>query len=205
MTPPVDPEAPPRDGRKQREDARERILRTAYALFCRHGLQAVGVDRIVAEAGVAKMTLYRHFHSKDELVLAALELREQLWSLGWLQPEVERRGRTPEARLLAILRVFDDWFRREDYEGCLFINTLLESHDPTGTIGEACAMRMARVRSFVARLADEAGIRDPDGFARQWQILMFGATIAAAAGDTRAAQRTHEIAKHLLEGARRTS
>src|SRR5258708_39908153 len=84
------------------ENARERILLTAYDLFARHGIRAVGVDRIVAESGVAKTTLYRHFASKDDLVVAAVELREELWSRDWLQHEVERRGGPASARLLAI-------------------------------------------------------------------------------------------------------
>src|SRR5207245_6427395 len=69
--------------------ARERVLQTAYDLFCRHGVQAIGVDRIVAEAGVAKMTLYKHFRSKQELIVAALDLLEELWMQAWLERGTE--------------------------------------------------------------------------------------------------------------------
>src|SRR5712691_6433727 len=79
--------------------ARERLLRVAYDLFCRHGVQATGIDRIVADAGVAKMTLYKHFRSKEELIVAALDLREDLWTYGWLEREIERRADTPTERL----------------------------------------------------------------------------------------------------------
>src|SRR3954469_18658607 len=106
--------------------ARERILETAYELFSRHGIQAVGVDRIVAEAGVAKMSLYRNFGSKDELVLAFLRAREERWTRGWLQAEAQSRGETPAERLLAIFDVFGEWFARTDFEGCSFVNVLLE-------------------------------------------------------------------------------
>src|ERR1700704_5403625 len=98
------------------ETARERILFTAYDLFARNGIRAVGVDRIVAESGVAKTTLYRHFASKDDLVVAVLELREKVWSRDWLQHEVEKRGGPATARLLTIFDVFGEWFRRADYE-----------------------------------------------------------------------------------------
>jgi AcrR family transcriptional regulator len=179
---------------------RERILSTAYDLFCREGVNAVGIDRIVADAGVAKMSLYRHFHSKDELVLEVLERREQRWTRGWLEREVEQRARTPEAKLLAVFDVFGEWFRHEDYEGCLFINSLLETHDRAGLIGSASVKRLATVRSLVRRWSEEAGIRNPDGFARQWQILMCGSIVAAASGDTQAARRTRDIATHLLHG-----
>src|SRR6187402_3319099 len=101
---------------------RERILDTAYELFSRHGTRAVGVDRIIEEAGTAKMTLYRNFASKDDLIMAFLERREELWTRGWLQAEVQRRATEPRERLLAIFDVFGDWFALPDFEGCSFIN-----------------------------------------------------------------------------------
>ena len=73
-------------------DGRDRILDTAYELFSQHGTRAVGVDRIIAEAGTAKMTLYRNFASKDELIVAFLAAREERWTRGWLQAEVDRRA-----------------------------------------------------------------------------------------------------------------
>jgi AcrR family transcriptional regulator len=182
-----------------RDDPRERIIATAYRLFCHRGVQATGVDRIVAEAGVAKMTLYRHFRSKDELVIAVLERREELWSRDWLEREVERRADTPSERLLAIFDAFDDWFRQSDYESCLFISTLLEYHDATSPVGAASAMHLANVRAFVRRLADEAGARDPDGFAREWQTLMSGSIVLATQGDLESARHARKVAALLLE------
>jgi AcrR family transcriptional regulator len=179
-------------------DARERILRTAYELFSRYGVQAIGIDRIVAEAAVAKMTLYRHFRSKEELVVATLELHEKLWTRGWLEREVERR-RKPEARLLALFDAFDDWFRQDDYEGCLFTNYLLEIRDPRTPIGAASIGKRANIRAFIRGLAEEAGVRDPDSIARQWQILMTGSVVAAIEGDIDAARRARAVGSLLLE------
>jgi AcrR family transcriptional regulator len=179
-------------------DPRDRILRTAYDLFNRHGVHAVGVDRIIAEAGVAKMTLYRHFRSKDELVVATLELHEELWTRQWLEPTVKRR-RKPRARLLALFDAFDDWFRQDDYEGCLFTNYLLEIRDPRTPIGAASIGKRANIRAFIRGLAEEAGVRDPDGFARQWQMLMTGSIIAAIEGDVDAARRARTFGSLLLE------
>src|SRR5258708_12092073 len=79
--------------------ARERIDRTAYELFSRHGIPAVGVDTISARSGVAKMTLYKHYPSKEELALAFLRPREELWTRSWLQRPVERRPRPPAEHL----------------------------------------------------------------------------------------------------------
>ena len=181
-------------------EPRERLLQTAYDLFTHSGVPTVGVDRIVAEAGVAKMTLYRHFRSKDELVVAALERREQVWTNDWLIREVERREATPKGRLLAMFDLFDEWFRREDYEGCFFTNSLIESHDRLSRIADESVRRLENVRAFVKGLAQEMGMADAEGFSRVWQLLMLGAITAAVRGDREAALRAKEIGLALLEG-----
>ncbi|MBA3400608.1 MAG: TetR/AcrR family transcriptional regulator [Actinobacteria bacterium] len=183
-------------------DARERILETAYELFSRNGIRAVGVDRVIAESGVAKMTLYRHFGSKDELVLEFLRRREQRWTQEWLQAEVERRTDDPAERLLAIFDVFDAWFRTEDFEGCAFINVLLEVADRTSSVREATIVHLATIRSFLQGLASDAGVADPEDFARSWHILMKGSIVAAGEGDHEAARRAQAIGKLLLADAR---
>ena len=109
--------------------ARERILDSAYELFAKNGIQAVGIEAVLAHSGVARQTLYRHFDSKQDLVLAFLERREEVWTKEWLQAEVERRETEPAARLLVIFDVFDEWFQVPDFEGCTFINVMLEHPD----------------------------------------------------------------------------
>jgi AcrR family transcriptional regulator len=183
---------------KTRVSARERILEAAYDLFSRHGVRAVGIDAIVEQSGVARMTLYRHFSSKDALVLAFLELREERWTRDWLQHEVEQRAADPDERLLAIFDVFDTWFQRDDFEGCSFINVLLEISEPAHPLHRASTDHLASIRDFVERLAEAAGIVDPDGFARQWHILMKGSIVAAGEGDHEAARRAKDIGALLL-------
>jgi AcrR family transcriptional regulator len=179
-------------------DGRDRILDTAYTLFSAHGTRAVGVDRIIAEAGTAKMTLYRNFASKDDLIVAFLAEREERWTRGWLQAEVERRARTPRERLLAIFDVFGEWFARPDFEGCSFINVLLESPDRDDPGHVASVHHLSVIRELVAGLAAEAGVDDAAGFAHQWHILMKGSIVAAAEGDASAAARAKELGELLL-------
>jgi AcrR family transcriptional regulator len=188
-----------RESQSQTTGARERLVLAAYDLFCRFGVQSVGIDRIIDEAGVAKTTLYRHFRSKDELVLAVLDLREQLWTREWLEESVRRRARTPEKQLLAIFDLFHEWFQLDDYEGCLFMNTVLETHDPESVVRIDSTTRLANVHSFLQGLAEEAGIRRADDFARHWQLLLLGSISAASNGDRQAAHRARTMASLFLE------
>ena len=181
--------------------ARERIDHAAYELFSRHGVRAVGVDAVIARSGVAKKTLYFHYPSKEKLALAFLQRREELWTRAWLQEGVNRRARRPADRLLALFDIFDKWFHRSDYEGCAFIRVLFEHNDPKHPIRKSTEDHIRTVRDFVRQLAEEAGVRDPDGFARQWQIVMMGSIIAAYAGDRDAARRAKKLGVLLLADA----
>ena len=180
----------------------ERLLETAYRLFTRFGLHAIGVDRIVADAGVAKMTLYRHFRSKGELALAVLDRREELWTERWLVAAIEERAGTAEERLLAIFDVFAEWFNRDDFEGCLFINSLVESHDPTSAVGEASAQKRETVRRYVEELARGVRVANAEDFSRKWHLLMEGAIVSAMSGDRASAQRAKDVAALLLASER---
>ena len=179
--------------------ARERILTTAYRLFTRRGIRAVGNDEVIAVSGVAKATLYRHFPSKNDLVLAVLQRREELWTLGLVEQQSRLRGETPEEQLLAIFDVFHDWFqKREDFDGCSFINVLLEL-GAAHPAGQASIQYLDNIRTMVRERAEAAGLVDVDNFARSWHILMKGSIIAAAEGDLQAAQRAQAMGRSLIE------
>jgi AcrR family transcriptional regulator len=179
--------------------ARERLLETAYDLFQRHTLNTVGVDRIVAEAEVAKTTLYRHFASKEELAVSVLRHHQDVWMTGWLEETIGERGGPAGTRLLALFDAFDDWFRLDEYEGCLFARALLETRDPANPVRNAAVNGLANIRGLIRRLAEEAGAADPEVFALQIQLLLLGATVAAVAGELDAAQHARDVARLLLE------
>jgi len=177
---------------------RQRISQAAYELFSRDGTQSVGIDAVIAHAGAAKMTLYRNFRSKDELILDFLRRREQLWTRDWLQAEAQKRGHTPQARLLAIFEVFGEWFADPDFDGCAFLTTMIEIKDPESPVRQASVQHLANIREFIKALAAEAGIADTDAFARQWHILMKGSIMAAHEGDLAAARRARGLGVLLL-------
>ena len=181
---------------------RERILSAAYRMFSQRGIRDVGVEELIAASGVAKATFYKHFRSKQDLVLAFLQRREQLWTWGTVEAGARARGGTADEQLLAIFDVFHDWFAREDFEACSFINVLLEmgAEHPAG---RASVHYLEHIRAVVAGLAGEAGLRDTQEFARSWHILMKGSIISAAEGDAGAAQRAKVMAGWLIEHHRR--
>jgi AcrR family transcriptional regulator len=180
-------------------DARARILEAAYELFTMRRLGAVGVDAIIARAGVAKMTFYRHFRSKEDLALAVIERHETLWTRGWFEAEVMRRASEPRERLLAIFDIFDEWFRRPDFEGCFFVNTLVEIPERGDPVREASNRQIAALREIICGLAAQAGIAKPDDFAHKWQMVLLGSIVAATEGITDAASRARDLGRLLLE------
>jgi AcrR family transcriptional regulator len=181
--------------------AKERILAAAYDLFSRHGIRAVGIDAIIEKSGVARMTLYRHFTCKEQLVLAFLDQRARFWAGGWLQAEIMRRAATPRERLLAIFDVFGEWFRVEGFEGCAFINVMLETTNRDDKVRRASVDHLGKLRELLAQLAGEAGIRDRDRFARKWHLLMKGAIVSAVEGDRDADAHAREIGALVLADA----
>ena len=189
----------PEAGGHEPAKARERILDAAYELFSKRGVRAVGTEEVLAEAEVAKSTLYRHFASKDDLVLAFLQRREQRWTRDFVEAEARSRGSTPRERLLAIFDVFDEWFHRDDFEGCSFINVLLETTGRDDPVRLASAAHLEYIRSVVRTLAEEAGIQDSDPFAHSWHILMKGSIVAAREGDELAGRRARAMAEDLLD------
>jgi AcrR family transcriptional regulator len=180
--------------------ARQRILDTAYELFSQNGIRSVGIDRIIDEAGVAKMTLYKHFPAKTDLALAFLDLREERWTRDWLQSEIDRLAASPRDRLLVPFDAFDEWFHRDDFEGCSFINTLLETHG-TEPLHQAAVTHLAIVKDVLEGYADEAGMSDPEEVALQLQTLMMGSIVSASRGDREAARRARGVAELILDNA----
>ncbi|MEQ8206812.1 MAG: TetR/AcrR family transcriptional regulator [Woeseia sp.] len=180
-------------------NVRTRILHAAYKLFSESGVGAVGVDAIVCESGCAKSSLYNNFESKEDLAIAFLNEREALWSKDWLEANVRRNAATPEDRLVAIFDVLDTWFQSASFEGCSFINVMLES--PKGSaVRQAAADHLANCRQMLADLARQARLVDPDNFSQVWHMLIKGSIVSAGEGNSSAAVDARRAATMLLSG-----
>ncbi len=178
--------------------ARQRILDTAFRLFYAHGVRGVGVDTVIAESGVAKATLYKHFPSKNDLVLAYLDRVDELWR-GQLEAAAEAAGPDPRARLVGMFDALATACRRDGYHGCAFINTAAESVPGTEIHARTVEHKDA-VRVWVQELAVAADARDPDGLARSLTLLLDGGLAAGVLdGDPRAAVAARGAARALVD------
>jgi AcrR family transcriptional regulator len=162
----------------QRGGPRERLLDAARHLFCLNGINATGVDAIVARAGTAKTTLYKIFGSKQQLVEAFLDREGQSWR-SWFFASVDALPGSPCDRLAGVFDVLQVWFAREDFAGCPFINAVGE-HDKSDDRLRALALRhKGVVDAYLEQIAHAAGISDASALIGDLGILMDGAIVAA--------------------------
>jgi AcrR family transcriptional regulator len=161
---------------------RERVLRAASKLFYAEGIRAVGVERIAAEASVSKMTLYRHFPTKDDLVVAVLEQRDRP-ALGMLVAAAEHAGDSPRDKLVAPFALLEPWFTGPGYRGCPFMNASLELADPGHPAAAVASRHKGATRDRFAVLAAAAGVPDPGALADQLAVLFDGAIAQAQMRD----------------------
>jgi AcrR family transcriptional regulator len=153
--------------------ARDRILEAAKRLFYRDGFRATGIDKIIAESGVAKMSLYRNFASKHDLITAFLDWRHEHW-MSWFVSAVESRYAN-KAELSILADALDEWFSAEDFRGCAFINSVAE----TGASEETHHVDMAishkdGVERYIAEFAGRLGLRDPGQVAEEAMLCLEG-------------------------------
>lgn len=156
---------------------RNRLIETALTLCYEHGFHALGVDRIAKAAGTTRATLYNHFESKDDLILAVVQKRDAWWQETFTQELDKRGGNDPIARLRSIAEVLRDWFASDGFHGCLFINTASEFpsiHDP---VHQAAKANVDAIRDIITQTAAEAGILEPDVFAQQVNMVIEGAIV----------------------------
>ncbi len=180
---------------------RDQLIDTALELFNRDGYRATGIDKILAESGVAKMTLYNHFGSKDELILAALERRDARWR-DWFRHAVERRAESPRGRLLAVFDALEEWFAQPDFQGCMFMRAASEYCDCDDPIHAVAAEHQRLLLAQLRDLAAAAGAKRPAKLAREILLLVMGAIVATQVnGPVDAGTAAKKAAEVLIEEA----
>lgn len=190
---------------KMLSSTRQRLIEAAEATFYGAGVHATGVDTLIRRAGVAKMSLYAHFGAKDDLVAAWLAERDVTWRQ-WLEGRVSVLARTPERRLLAVFDALGEWFSRDDFRGCAFVNCSAEFPDLAHPVRLAARAHKAAVRTFLRRLIEEANLPRPDRIANELMLLVEGAINCAVVEDDRTAARVaRSAAARLINSASWTS
>lgn len=182
-------------------DARTRIIETADRLFYAEGVKSVGIDRIIAEAEVAKMTLYNHFASKDDLILAVLEHREAEFDEAF-QSAIERRVKTGMDRLRAFFAALKEWFDSPGFRGCSFINASVELADPRHPAAKFAAQHKCRFRKMLETIVVESAGRKAAPLVGAISLLVEGAIVTAVIeGSSRPAVVARDAAMTLLKQA----
>jgi AcrR family transcriptional regulator len=183
---------------------RERLLAAAEALVYAGGIHATGVDAIVKQSGTARKSFYTHFESKDALVAAALERRDERW-MNWFIDGSLRHGKTPRTRLLGMFDVLRQWFASGDFHGCAFLNAAGEIASPEDPIRIVARKHKERLLEFVREQCDEymavvgGDNRRAARLARQWLILIDGAIgVALVSGEADAALDARAAGEHVL-------
>ncbi|MGZ0701196.1 TetR/AcrR family transcriptional regulator [Pseudomonas piscis] len=179
-------------------ETRDIILDVTEKLIYKSGIAATGMDLLVKTAGVSRKSIYRYFDNKEQLVVAALERRDERW-MHWYRSEVGK-ARDPAQRLLALFSVLKDWFGSEGFRGCAFINTSGETGDPQDPVRQVARRHKQKLLDYLRELCQEHGVQHPAELAAQLLVLIDGAiTVALVMGDHSAADNAQCMARKLLD------
>ena len=175
---------------------RDILVRKTKEVLYRDGFHATGMDKLVKETGVSKMTIYKHFRTKEDLILAALRLRDEEFRSSFFR-KIEAAASTPKGRLLAIFDAIAEWIASRDFHSCMFIKAASEYQDPNHPINITATEHKDLILDFIRDLAEKAAARDPDVLARQLFMLVEGETVTAfmmrKGGIARDAKKAAEI------------
>ncbi|MGO1121270.1 TetR/AcrR family transcriptional regulator [Rhodovibrionaceae bacterium A322] len=166
-----------------RPTKRDELVQKALKAFYRDGFQATGMDKLVCETGISKTTMFKHFRTKEDLILAVLRLRDEHFR-NWLYRRIEELADTPKDQLLAMFDALEEWFAEPDYRGCMFIKASSEYQDAAHPIHKQSAEHKRILEQHFTELAEQAGLTNPAMLARQLLLLKEGAIITAHLGHT---------------------
>jgi len=180
------------------QNKRAELIRKALLLFYRNGFHATGMDLVAKETGVSKTSIYKHFRTKQELILAVLRLRDENFR-NWLFRRMEELADTPQGQLLAMFDALEEWFLEDGFQGCMFIKASAEYQNPDDAINAQSYAHKRLLVDHFENLAAQAGAEDPHALARQFLLLKEGAIVIAAMSHSQdAAHEAKSVAELLL-------
>jgi AcrR family transcriptional regulator len=153
---------------------REKILTVASDLFQTRGINSTGVDTIVAVAGTTKMTLYKYFKSKEILILEVLQQGHDEFQ-AWLNTKLNQSSKKPAEKLQKLFDFIEEWITAPEFRGMAFIKASAEFPNEENVIHKLSAEHAREFRSYIAALASEAGVIEPEALALQLSMLIEGA------------------------------
>jgi AcrR family transcriptional regulator len=182
-----------------RPTKRDELVQKALGAFYRNGFHATGMDMLASETGISKTSMYKHFRTKEDLILAVLRLRDERFR-NWLYRRMEELADTPRDQLIAMFDALEEWFDEPGYRGCLFIKASSEYQDSSHPIHMQSADHKRMLERHVTELAQKAELRNPDLLARQLLLLKEGAIVTAHLGHTEnPAQNAKTAAAALID------
>ncbi|UWQ73836.1 TetR/AcrR family transcriptional regulator [Leisingera sp. M658] len=182
-----------------RPNKRDELVRKALDVFYRSGFHATGMDTLVKETGVSKTSMYKHFRTKDDLISAVLQLRDENFR-NWLYGRMEALSDTPAGQLIAVFTALGEWFGKPGFAGCMFVKASSEFQDHAHPVYRQSSEHKQILLDHFTALAQSAGAPDPAALARQLLMLKEGATVLAAMSVTPApAEDALQTARILLQ------
>jgi AcrR family transcriptional regulator len=189
----------------KRAQKRDHLIEVATELFNRCGYHASGIDRVIAEAGVAKTTLYRHFRTKEDLIVAVLQRIDAQHREG-LRATVDQLAHEPKQKILASFDVLEDWFRGNSFYGCPFMSAASEYNVRTSPVFQVVVLHKRLMIAYFEELARAAGLDEPARIGEEINLLHEGATaVAQVNGDPSTARRAKAMAARLIDAAGQTA
>lgn len=181
-----------------RPTKRDELVQKALQAFYRNGFHATGMDKLVAETGISKTSMYKHFRTKEDLILAVLRLRDEYFR-NWLYRRMDELADTPREQLIVMFDALEEWFDEPGYKGCMFIKASSEYQEASHPIHKQSADHKRMLESYITELAMKAKLEDPGALARKLLLLKEGAIVTAHLGHTdKPAQDAKAAAAHLI-------
>jgi len=161
-----------------RKSAEEKLLLAARRLFCRAGIHATGISQILEEAGVARRSLYKHYGSKENLLKAVLDTEANMW-FHWFDLDLPGLKCSNKDRILALFGLLENWFKKEDFFGCVFINAVAEREKDSAWVKDVAGAYRDQIIERLKALVVESGASDPDIVTQKLGLIIEGAIITA--------------------------